>query len=152
MSAVAIRRATAADAAVIADVYLASRRDAEPRIPPIAHAAADVHAWIARVVLAEHDVRVAEGKGRVVAMMALAGDSLEHLYVLPAFQGQGIGARLLDLAKRLSPRRLRLRTFQANRPARDFYEARGFVAVEFGDGAGNEERAPDVLYEWTGGA
>ncbi len=77
---------------------------------------------------------------------------LEHPYVLPAFQGQGIGARLLDLAKRLSPRRLRLRTFQANRPARDFYEARGFLAVEFGDGAGNEERAPDVLYEWTGPA
>jgi hypothetical protein len=28
------------------------------------------------------------------------------------------------------------------------YESRGFRAIAFGDGAGNEEKCPDVLYEW----
>ncbi|MGE3511045.1 MAG: histone acetyltransferase, partial [Vicinamibacterales bacterium] len=31
---------------------------------------------------------------------------------------------------------------------RVFYERHGFVAVAFGDGSGNEERCPDILYEW----
>ena len=32
--------------------------------------------------------------------------------------------------------------------ARHFYEARGFEAIAFGDGSHNEERCPDILYEW----
>jgi hypothetical protein len=39
-------------------------------------------------------------------------------------------------------------TFQANAPARRFYERHGFGAVEFGDGSGNEEGEPDVRYVW----
>ena len=27
-------------------------------------------------------------------------------------------------------------------------ERRGFAAIAFGDGSANEERCPDVLYEW----
>jgi hypothetical protein len=34
------------------------------------------------------------------------------------------------------------------RPARRFYERHGFVAVEHTDGAGNEEREPDVRFLW----
>jgi hypothetical protein len=44
---------------------------------------------------------------------------------------------------------MRLYAFQRNTRARGFYERRGFVAVEFGDGSGNEEGEPDVLYQWT---
>ena len=43
-------------------------------------------------------------------------------------------------------------TFQDNARARRFYEARGFVAEEFTDGAGNEEKTPDVRYVWPGRA
>lgn len=39
--------------------------------------------------------------------------------------------------------------FQLNDKARRFYERRGFVAVEFGDGTGNEEGEPDVRYHWV---
>ena len=28
------------------------------------------------------------------------------------------------------------------------YERHGAVAIDFTDGAGNEERQPDALYEW----
>ena len=39
-------------------------------------------------------------------------------------------------------------TFQVNARARRFYERNGFVAVEFTEGSGNQERQPDVRYEW----
>jgi hypothetical protein len=32
--------------------------------------------------------------------------------------------------------------------ARCFYERHGFTAVEMTDGAGNDERQPDVRYAW----
>jgi hypothetical protein len=38
--------------------------------------------------------------------------------------------------------------FQQNERARGFYEAHGAVAVECTDGSGNEEKTPDVRYEW----
>ena len=44
---------------------------------------------------------------------------------------------------------MQLWTFQQNARARRFYEERGFRAVEFTDGEGNEEKTPDVRYEWT---
>ena len=42
-------------------------------------------------------------------------------------------------------------TFEGNHRARRFYEQRGFVAVEFTDGSRNEERTPDVRYQWKPG-
>jgi GNAT superfamily N-acetyltransferase len=67
---------------------------------------------------------------------------------VPSFQGLGIGDKLLAMAKELRPSGLTLWTFQRNARARQFYEARGFVASEFTDGSRNEEREPDVLYAW----
>jgi len=46
------------------------------------------------------------------------------------------------------PAGLELWTFQVNDGARRFYERHGFRAVEVTDGAGNEERQPDVRYAW----
>lgn len=39
-------------------------------------------------------------------------------------------------------------TFQVNERARRFYERNGFLAVQFGDEANNQERQLDVQYEW----
>ena len=116
-------------------------------IPPLIHAEADVRGWFASIVLVEHEVWVAVMAGRIVGIAVLRGDSLDQLYVLPEHQRHGVGSRLLDHAKRARGL-LRLHAFQSNEPARDFYEKRGFRAVAFGDGTGNEEGAPDVLYEW----
>jgi hypothetical protein len=46
------------------------------------------------------------------------------------------------------PHGLALYTFQVNGRARRFYERHGFAATWFGDGSANEERQPDVRYEW----
>ena len=73
---------------------------------------------------------------------------IDQLYLLPGWAGCGIGTRLLELARSELLPPIRLYTFQCNQPARYFYEHRGFKAIAFGDGSGNEEKCPDILYEW----
>ena len=43
---------------------------------------------------------------------------------------------------------LELWCFEANERARRFYEARGFRAIRFTDGAHNEEQMQDIRYRW----
>ena len=62
---------------------------------------------------------------------------------------KGVGRRLIELAKERRPGGLDLYCFAVNATARRFYERNGFAPVAFGDGSGNEERQPDVLYRWT---
>jgi GNAT superfamily N-acetyltransferase len=87
---------------------------------------------------------------KMTGTIAFRDDWIEQLYVLPEAQGRGVGSALLEIAMRASGR-LQLWTFQRNRRARKFYEARGFALVEETDGAGNEEREPDARYLWTRG-
>ena len=84
----------------------------------------------------------------LIAVMAVKPGWLDQLYVLPEFQGRGAGSALLELAKSRYAQ-LELWTFERNRRARAFYEARGFVAVEITDGAHNEEKEPDIRYLWS---
>ena len=125
-------------------------REALPYLP-VLHTDEETRAWVAKVVLPNQEVWVAEADGRVVGVAALNGDMLDQLYILPGAQGRGIGSALLAKAKSLRPNGFSLYAFQRNAPARGFYERRGFVAVAFGDGSGNEEGEPDVLYRWTPG-
>jgi putative acetyltransferase len=83
----------------------------------------------------------------LVGQLALSPGWINQLHVHPDWQGQGIGSALLDAAKSRSAD-LQLWTFQANVNARRFYERHGFIAVEFTDGARNEERLPDMRYRW----
>ena len=143
-----LRRASGGDAREVAEVYIASRRGAAEFMPTI-HSDEEIRGWIASVLVPNLEVWVAEVDGRIGGFVALDGEMLDQLFIAPAMQRQGVGERLLNMAKEVSPRRLRLYTFQKNTPARHFYEARGFVAIDFNDGSRNEEQTPDVLYEWT---
>ena len=143
---VTIRRAGAADAAAIADVFLASFNATYAF--PLAHPDNDVRGWIRDVMVPTHESWVALDQDRVVGWMALGPGELDQLYVTPDRLGEGIGRRLLDVARERSPDGLRLYTFQVNARARRFYERNGFVAEWFGDGAANEEGQPDVRYVW----
>ncbi len=142
-----IRSARADDGLAIAEVWLRSRYASVPAIPAPVHTDDDVRRYFREIVLPSHDVWVAEEGGRLVAVLVLDGDWIEHLYVDPDNWRAGIGTRLLELAKREQPDGLQLWTFQANARARQFYERHGFVASEMTDGE-NEEGAPDVRYEW----
>ncbi|MBO9097113.1 MULTISPECIES: GNAT family N-acetyltransferase [unclassified Rhizobium] len=83
----------------------------------------------------------------MLGFIAFTDEWIEQLYVLPNFQRIGVGRALLDIAKGRSPS-LKLWTFQQNERARTFYERNGFAIIDETDGATNEEKAPDVLFEW----
>jgi len=85
---------------------------------------------------------------KIVGIIAFSFGWIHQLYILPRFQGQGIGTRLLAIAQ-VETSQLQLWTFQKNALARQFYEAKGFVAIRQTDGSGNEEKEPDVLYLWS---
>ena len=147
--AIEIRPATVEDATRIAEVWLSSWRatfDFEP-----AHPDEDVRRWVREELLVEAEDWVATDPSdgdSVIALLGLSDTMVEQLYVRPDRIGRGVGRALLELAKRRRPDGLDLYCFAANHRARRFYERNGFEAVAFGDGSGNEERQPDVLYRW----
>jgi len=143
---IAIRRATPADAAAIAEVDLSSIHATYAF--PLAHTDEEVRRWIRDGIDGRQETWVAVDAERVVGMMVVGPGDLDQLYVAPARLGAGIGRRLLAIAKERSPDGLSLYTFQVNVRARRFYERNGFVAEAFGDGDGNEEGQPDVRYAW----
>lgn len=142
-----LRRATSSDAAAVADVFLASFHATYDF--PLAHADHEVRAWVRDRLVPTQETWVAVDGDRVVAILALEPGWVNQLYVAPDRLGEGIGRRLLDLAKARQPGGLTLWTFQVNDRARRFYERNGFVAVEFTAGD-NQEGQPDVRYEWRG--
>ncbi|WP_424858351.1 N-acetyltransferase family protein [Streptomyces sp. SAI-170] len=144
---VTLRRAVAADAEAVAEVYLRSYDAALPTVVR-PHTDDAVRAYIRDVVVPRRETWVAEADGVVVGLMVLADEEISQLYLHPDWRGRGIGDRFVALAKERAPRGLSLWTFQVNKPAHRFYERHGFRAVEHTDGSGNEEREPDVRYEW----
>jgi GNAT superfamily N-acetyltransferase len=139
-----IRRATAEDVDPIAEVY--ERSFATLTFLPVLHTLDEHRSWFARQ-LAEHDAWVWD-EGGVRGFSVLSADVLMYLYLDVGWTGRGIGTRLLDVAKEQRPDGFTLWTFQQNEGARRFYERHGLRAVELTDGSGNEERVPDVKYEW----
>jgi len=98
-------------------------------------------------VLVDYRVTVAERDGRIVGFMAELDGWIEHFYMDAAQLRSGIGTALMADAKSRNTE-LQLWCFADNLRGRAFYEKQGFVAVQFTDGAANEERAPDILYRW----
>jgi ribosomal protein S18 acetylase RimI-like enzyme len=140
-----IRRATAQDVDAIASVFTSSFGTLE--FLPKLHTAEEDRAFLDGVV-AHQDVWVAEEVNGIVGFIALDGDLGTLFYVDPKAQERGVGSALFDHVCRDRPRGFTFWVFQANESARRFYEKRGCVPVEFTDGAGNEEKTPDVRYEW----
>ncbi|WP_460498510.1 GNAT family N-acetyltransferase [Glycomyces tarimensis] len=116
---------------------------------PRLHSDEQTRAWIEHVVLAEHEVWVAELDGEVVGFAALRDSWLDHLYVDPTHQGAGIGSALLHRSMQQRPEELHLRVFEQNEAAKRFYERHRFSVVGRGDGGDNEEHLPDVHFRWS---
>ncbi len=146
-SGAVVRLARIEEAEAVAEVWLASRHAAAPQIPPPAHTDDEVRTWFSMSVFRSgHEVWVIDEQGRISGLLVLGGSSIEQLYVHPQRQGQGLGSRLVELAK-AKRSFLQLWTFQSNHRAHRFYQRHGFIPTQTSDGA-NEEGAPDVRFEW----
>ena len=150
-----LRPAEDADADAIASLLIDTRSAFMPYAPSV-HPEHELRDWVRTQLIPAGGVWVAEVDGRVVATMATeaSGDGswITQMAVTPAWVGRGLGSTLLAHALNTLALPIRLYCFQQNTGARRFYERHGFVAVEFGDGQGNEERCPDVMYEFRWGA
>jgi GNAT superfamily N-acetyltransferase len=149
------RLAIVGDAGRVADIYLLSRKELVA-CAPLAHSDEEIRDWIRQRLIPLGRTTVAVVDSMVVGFISVSRTAdcswIEHLYLHPAWVGHGIGSRLLELARSELPPPIRLYTFQVNHRARSFYERHGFEAVNFSDGSRNEEKCPDVLYEWRTGA
>lgn len=146
-----MRLATVSDAQAVAQLFLAARAHSIETIPPVVGNYDRAFQWLKSRIEEGNSCWVTEDEDGLSALMLLEPGWIDQLYVRPDVIGQGLGTRLLDLAKELMPGGIQLWTFQSNLRAQHFYEQRGFVAVEWTDGSANEEREPDVRYVWSGG-
>lgn len=145
-----LRKALNDDAQKVAEVYIRTRRASIPFIPPYVHTDDEVREWISSIVIPMQDTWVAETEEReIVAMMSLENGWIDQLYVDPAWNGQGIGSSMIQLAKERYPNGIQLWTFESNIDARRFYEHHDFLEVERTNGSDNEEHAPDIRYLWS---
>ncbi len=85
-----IRRAAAADAEALADLFWHTREANRATIPMVVHPRPTVLPFL-RHVVASHEVWVADG-GEPVAFLALGDGVVEHLYVAPGHTGRGRAA------------------------------------------------------------
>jgi GNAT superfamily N-acetyltransferase len=141
-----ILEARPADAREIAALHFKSRGEAMPDwTPPLTDD--ELTTWFLHTVAKTPGIWwVARHRDRIVGYMVLQDEDVGHLYVLPGWQGRGVGSHLLDKAKELSPRRLTLLAFERNAKARDFYEAREFRPVGSIAAIGTFE--PNLEYVW----
>jgi GNAT superfamily N-acetyltransferase len=143
-----LRRATHEDGPEIAKLF--RRSFGTLTFLPTLHTPEEDRAHFTRVA-AEQEVWVWEEDGRILGFTAIdAEDEVPAFYVEPDEQSRGIGTALFDRIKERRPGGFRFWVFEQNERARRFYERHGAVAIERTDGSGNEERQPDVLYEWRG--
>ena len=168
ISAIEIRHADFDDAAGIARVQIDTWRAAYRRIMPrrLLDDMSDVRiaAFWAQVI--------AEAKGFSFCFVAAAGERVvgfasggprQHstdtsrgevyaLYVLPEFQGRGVGRRLVvtsfERMLELGMNEGRIWTLRENAPARAFYERIGGTATEAGHNDIGGIRYPEVAYDW----
>jgi len=136
------------DAAAVAALYLSARSASLGSIPPVVGSDDEVLSWLATRISRGEECWVTEDSSGITAMMLLEPGWIDQLYVRPDKVGEGIGSQLVQRAKELMPTGIKLWTFQSNFRAQNFYEHHGFVAIEKTDGQNNQERSPDICFEW----
>ena len=141
-----IRRARAEDAEAVTRIFRESRAEAMPWLPVLHTFEEDVVHFSRQLAVGE--AFVFDAGGRVVGFAVVKVDELDALYVDPDSQRQGVGSALFERAIEARPEGFRFWAFRDNTRARRFYEARGCRLVLETDGSDNEERTPEVLYEW----
>lgn len=127
-----LRPATAADMAVVADIWHAGWHVAHRgHVPDGLTAARTLAAFRERTPDRVADTTVAEVEGQVVGFTMVCGDEVEQVFVDPGHHGTGVAAPLLADAERrvgaAGHREAWLAVVVGNARARRFYERHGWV-------------------------
>lgn len=117
--------------APLAQLWLASWRSTDTANEEVV-LVGDLEARIRQEATTHWQVTLAFQDEALAGFMALRPHDacLDQLFMAPTAKGQGVGTRLIDLAKQRLPDGMWLRTAEANHPARAFYEKRGFRHTE----------------------
>ena len=130
----------------VAKVLRTSFRHTYPTFPEL-HTEEEDREFFTNIVFPKNEIYIAEDvSGKIVGFIAFNNEFIDHLYLLPEAQRQGIGSELIGLALKHSDH-LKLWTFQENTGAIAFYEKLGFTPILKTDCSGNDEKQPDVLLE-----
>lgn len=134
------------EAGAAAQMHRRVSRAAWPWTPDMSTPASELQMY-SETVFASGSVFGAYDDYRLLGFIATVPGWIEHFYVDTGAQRSGIGSALLAHAMAAADD-LQLWTYQANTPARQLYESRGFVVAEITDGASLPEREPNVRYRW----
>jgi GNAT superfamily N-acetyltransferase len=146
-----LRNACPADVAAITTIFLEARAASMAYVPTL-YSQAEIRDWVANDLMNRCKVTVACVDRIVAGFTVRHDDWLEQLYIHPEQQGRGIGALLVEQAKRASSGTLRLHVFQPNLRARHFYARHGFTVESLRDKSQNEEQVPDMVCLWRAGS
>lgn len=130
----------------IANLFRMSRQYFLPYLPDL-HSASEDLEYFRNEVSVSNQIYLAKQNDELIGFIAFSSDMVSHLYLLPGFEGKGIGKALLEKAKENSVE-LKLWVFQRNDRAVQFYQSNGFKVVKKTDGSSNEEKEPDFLMQW----
>jgi ribosomal protein S18 acetylase RimI-like enzyme len=139
-----IRRATPEDIPAVAELF--ERSFGTLTFVPKLHTH-EQHVAFFGGLLEKQELWVYEDAGALLGFTAIS-EMLDQFYVDPEAFGTGVADALFEDATSRRPGGFTFWVFQQNARARRFYERHGCRAIEFTDGAFNEEKTPDVLYEW----
>ncbi len=146
-----IRIAKIDDTEVVVQILRTSRLEYLPFAKP-AHSLDGDRRWVREKLIPAGGVVIAQIDGKDIGVLATSVSEgigwIDQLYLVPGHISQGIGSQLLSHALCFLPRPIRLWTFQDNNRAIRFYEHHGFKAIERTNGENNEEKCPDILYEY----
>jgi GNAT superfamily N-acetyltransferase len=161
---VALRLATPADAALLAELHARSRASAYRGLLPddyldhVMPREATTH-WAQRLpelAAGAGQALVAEIGGTPVGFVCMSAPDarrsvyIDNLHVMPGHKGAGIGTRLLDVAaawaRERAARRMHLLVFEGNRAAIGFYESRGWRCIERLEDELGGHRLPALVY------
>ncbi|MDD2967349.1 MAG: GNAT family N-acetyltransferase [Desulfovibrionaceae bacterium] len=124
-----IRPCTAHDTDALVGIWLRASLQAHSFIP--AHYWQEQAARVRTYFLpqSQNIAFVDDASGQIVGFFSLVGEYLAALFVEPAWQGKGIGSRLLHLALQMQPQAY-LTVYAANSKAVAWYSKHGFSRVE----------------------
>ena len=121
-----IRAFQTADLAAITEIWLQENL--------IAHDFIEDKYWYANLAMVQQafgqaQIYVYEKQGQILGFIGLQDDYLAGLFVKQTFQGQGIGTKLLDHAKK-QVSHLSLHVYCQNKKAVTFYQKAGFKIMD----------------------